>query len=147
SRPAGQSGRGRPAGRHGAGRSGGDRGRPSRPARGLPVLARSAGDHPPATSPRRGAPRPVQPATSRAGHPGEGDPRPGGPLNSNPNLGADEEHAMTEQATTLRESLKSLGTMTRGFALVLLASVLGVVVTSVLALFSVVHIALAGVFL
>ena len=54
---------------------------------------------------------------------------------------------MTEQATTLRESLKSLGTMTRGFALVLLASVLGVVVTSVLALFSVVHIALAGVFL
>ena len=54
---------------------------------------------------------------------------------------------MTEQATTLRESLKSLGTMTRGFALVLLASILGVIVTSVLALFSVVHIALAGVFL
>ena len=54
---------------------------------------------------------------------------------------------MTEQATTLRESLKSLGTMTRGFALVLLASILGVIITSVLALFSVVHIALAGVFL
>jgi hypothetical protein len=147
SRPAGQSGSGRPTGQHGVGQYGGDPGRQSRPAHGLPVLARSAGDDPRATSARGGAPRTVQPGTSRGGHLGEGDPRPGGPLNSNPNLGADEEHAMTEQATTLRESLKSLGTMTRGFALVLLASVLGVVVTSVLALFSVVHIALAGVFL
>src|SRR5699024_8613496 len=107
----------------GAGQYGGDPGRQSRPAHGLPVLARSAGDDPRATSARGGAPRTVQPGTSRGGHLGEGDPRPGGPLNSNPNLGADEEHAMTEQATTLRESLKSLGTMTRGFALVLLASV------------------------
>lgn len=54
---------------------------------------------------------------------------------------------MTEQATTLRESLKSLNTMVRGFSLVFLASVLGILVSSVLAAFSVVHIALAGVFL
>src|SRR5699024_10078107 len=139
SRPAGQSGSGVP-------------GRQSRPAHGHPASARSAGGDlragdPRATGARGGAPRTVQPGTSRGGDLGGGVPRPGGPLNSNPNLGADEEHAMTEQATTLRESLKSLGTMVRGFALVLLASVLGVVVTSVLALFSVVHIALAGVFL
>src|SRR5699024_6221076 len=139
SRPAGQSGSGVP-------------GRQSRPAHGHPASARSAGGDlragdPRATGARGGAPRTVQPGTSRGGDLGGGVPRPGGPLNSNPNLGADEEHAMTEQATTLRESLTSLGTMVRGFALVLLASVLGVVVTSVLALFSVVHIALAGVFL
>ena len=54
---------------------------------------------------------------------------------------------MTEKATTLRESMKSLGAMTRGFALVFLASALGVFVTGVLAMFSVVHIALTGVFL
>lgn len=54
---------------------------------------------------------------------------------------------MTEKATTLRESMKSLGTMTRGFGLLFLASAFGVLVTSVLAMFSVVHIALAGVFL
>src|SRR5699024_4503498 len=134
SRPAGQSGSGVP-------------GQQSRPAHGHPASARSVGGDPRATGARGGAPRTVQPGTSRGGDLGGGVPRPGGPLNSNPNLGADEEHAMTEQATTLRESLKSLGTMVRGFALVLLASVLGVVVTSVLALFSVVHIALAGVFL
>src|SRR5699024_966899 len=138
SRPAGQAGRGGP-------------GRQSRPAHGHPASARSVGGDPRAGDPRAtgargGAPRTVQPGTSRGGDLGGGVPRPGGPLNSNPNLGADEEHAMTEQATTLRESLKSLGTMTRGVALVLLASVLGVVVTSVLALFSVVPIALAGVF-
>src|SRR5699024_373269 len=139
SRPAGQAGRGGP-------------GRQSRPAHGHPASARSVGGDPRAGDPRAtgargGAPRTVQPGTSRGGDLGGGVPRPGGPLNSNPNLGADEEHAMTEQATTLRESLKSLGTMVRGCALVLLASLLGVVVTSVLALFSVVHIALAGVFL
>ena len=65
----------------------------------------------------------------------------------NPTFGADEDHSMTEKATTLRESMKSLGTMTRGFGLLFLASVFGVLVTSVLAMFSVVHIALAGVFL
>lgn len=52
---------------------------------------------------------------------------------------------MTEKATTLRESMKSLGARTRGFALVFLASALGVLVTGVLAMFSVVHIALTGV--
>lgn len=65
----------------------------------------------------------------------------------NPTFGADEDHSMTEKATTLRESMKSLGAMTRGFALVFLASALGVFVTGVLAMFSVVHIALTGVFL
>lgn len=54
---------------------------------------------------------------------------------------------MTEKATTLRETMKSLGARTRGFALVFLASALGVFVTGVLAMFSVVHIALTGVFL
>lgn len=65
----------------------------------------------------------------------------------NPTFGADEDHSMTEKATTLRESMKSLGARTRGFALVFLASALGVFVTGVLAMFSVVHIALTGVFL
>lgn len=65
----------------------------------------------------------------------------------NPTFGADEDHSMTEKATTLRESMKSLGTMTRGFALLFLASALGVLVTGVLAMFSVVHVALTGVFL
>lgn len=65
---------------------------------------------------------------------------------SNPNFGADEEHSMTEKATTLRESMSSLGTMIRGFALLLLASALGILVTGVLAMFSVVHVALVGVF-
>lgn len=54
---------------------------------------------------------------------------------------------MTEKATTLRASMKSLGARTRGFALVFLASALGTLVTGVLALFSVVHVALTGVFL
>ena len=152
SRSAGQSGGGRPtgqqgAGQYGSGRNGSGDPRQSRPAHGHPASVRSVGGDPRATGARGDADRTVQPGTSRGGDLGGGVPRPGGPLNSNPNLGADEEHAMTEQATTLRESLKSLGTMVRGFALVLLASVLGVVVTSVLALFSVVHIALAGVFL
>lgn len=66
---------------------------------------------------------------------------------SNPRVGADEEQSMTEQARTLHESMKSLGTIVRGFALLFLGSVLGILVTSVLAIFSVVHIALAGVFL
>ncbi|MCF2574030.1 hypothetical protein [Brevibacterium sp. UCMA 11754] len=65
----------------------------------------------------------------------------------NPTFGADEDHSMTEKATTLRESMKSLGTMTRGFALLFLASTLGILVTGVLAMFSVVHVALTGVFL
>ncbi|GAA1931848.1 hypothetical protein GCM10009689_09010 [Brevibacterium antiquum] len=65
----------------------------------------------------------------------------------NPTFGADEDHSMTEKATTLRESMKSLGTMTRGFALLFLASTLGILVTGVLAMFSVVHVALVGVFL
>src|SRR5699024_9285383 len=76
SRPAGQSGSGRPTGQHGVGQYGGDPGRQSRPAHGHPVLARSAGDDPRATSARGGAPRTVQPGTSRGGHLGEGDPRP-----------------------------------------------------------------------
>lgn len=53
---------------------------------------------------------------------------------------------MTESTAPLRESLRSIGTMVRGFALTFLASVLGVIVTSVLAFFSVVHPALIGVF-
>lgn len=53
---------------------------------------------------------------------------------------------MTESTAPLRESLRSIGTMVRGFALTFLASVLGVLVTSVLAIFSVVHPALIGVF-
>ena len=65
----------------------------------------------------------------------------------NPTVGADEDHSMTEKATTLRESMKSLGTMTRGFALLFLASTLGILVTGVLAMFSVVHVALVGVLL
>lgn len=64
----------------------------------------------------------------------------------NPSFGADEDHSMTEKATTLRESMKSLRTMTRGFALLFLAFVLGILVTGVLAMFSVVHVALTGVF-
>ena len=69
-----------------------------------------------------------------------------GTQNSNPNFGADEEHSMTEKATTLRESMSSLTTMVRGFALLFLASALGILVTGVLAMFSVVHVALVGVF-
>lgn len=53
---------------------------------------------------------------------------------------------MTEKATTLRESIRSLGTMVRGFALLFLASALGILVSGVLAIFSVVHPALIGVF-
>jgi hypothetical protein len=96
-----------------------------------------------------GGPREGQSRTGRGGHLGEGKPGTDGHNRqiSNPTIGTDEEHAMTEQATTLRESLKSLNTMVRGFSLVFLASVLGILVSSVLAAFSVVHIALAGVFL
>ncbi|MDN6527518.1 MAG: hypothetical protein L0K67_00310 [Brevibacterium sp.] len=65
----------------------------------------------------------------------------------NPSFGADEDHTMTEKATTLRATMKSLGARTRGFALLFLASALGILVTGVLALFSVVHGALTGVFL
>ena len=53
---------------------------------------------------------------------------------------------MTESAAPLRESLRSIGTLVRGFALTFLGSVLGVLVTGVLALLSVVHPALIGVF-
>ncbi|RBP65495.1 hypothetical protein DFO66_10478 [Brevibacterium sanguinis] len=62
------------------------------------------------------------------------------------NFPADEDYSMTENRTTLQESLSALGTMIRGFALVLLASLLGILVTGVLAIFSVVHPALIGVF-
>ena len=58
----------------------------------------------------------------------------------------DEDPTMTESTAPLRESLRSIGTMVRGFALTFLASVLGVLVTSVLAIVSVVHPALIGVF-
>ncbi|GAA1514383.1 hypothetical protein [Brevibacterium permense] len=100
-------------------------------------------------APQGGGPREGRSRTGRGGHLGEG--MAGTDVQnrqiSNPTIGTDEEHAMTEQATTLRESLKSLNTMVRGFSLVFLASVLGILVSSVLAAFSVVHIALAGVFL
>lgn len=106
----------------------------------------SAGTGP---APHGGGPREGRSRTGRGGHLGEGMAGTDGQnrQNSNPTIGTDEEHAMTEQATTLRESLKSLNTMVRGFSLVFLASVLGILVSSVLAAFSVVHIALAGVFL
>lgn len=100
-------------------------------------------------APHGGGPREGQSRTGRGGHLGEGmagTDRQNRQI-SNPTMGTDEEHAMTEQATTLRESLKSLNTMVRGFSLVFLTSVLGILVSSVLAAFSVVHIALAGVFL
>ncbi|MCT1446504.1 hypothetical protein M3G43_04435 [Brevibacterium casei] len=58
----------------------------------------------------------------------------------------DEDPTMTESAAPLRESLRSIGTLVRGFALTFLGSVLGVLVTGVLALLSVVHPALIGVF-
>lgn len=100
-------------------------------------------------APQGGGPREGRSRTGRGGHLGEG--MAGTDVQnrqiSNPTIGTDEEHAMTEQTTTLRESLKSLNTMVRGFSLVFLASVLGILVSSVLAAFSVVHIALAGVFL
>lgn len=104
----------------------------------------STGSVPPGGGPRQGQSR-----TGRGGRLGEGKSGTDGHNRqiSNPTIGTDEEHAMTEQATTLRESLKSLNTMVRGFSLVFLASVLGILVSSVLAAFSVVHIALAGVFL
>jgi hypothetical protein len=137
--------------------SGASGGRQSDPQAGR---GRTAQQHPPhAQSPaagtrstigptdRGGAPGTGGSGTGRGGHLGDGVPKADEPRICNPNVGDDEEHAMTEQATTLRESLKSLNTMVRGFALVFLASVLGILVTSVLALFSVVHIALAGVFL
>ncbi|TNM56058.1 hypothetical protein [Brevibacterium sediminis] len=100
-------------------------------------------------APHGGGPREGRSRTGRGGHLGEGMAGTDGQNRqiSNPTIGTDEEHAMTEQATTLRESLKSLNTMVRGFSLVFLASVLGILVSSVLAAFSVVHIALAGVFL
>ena len=99
--------------------------------------------------PRGGAPRDGAADTDRGGRLGEVESTrsENGPQISHPSSGTDEEHAMTEQATTLRESLKSLNTMVKGFALVFLASMLGILVSGVLALFSVVHIALAGVFL
>lgn len=98
--------------------------------------------------------RPSGPDTNRPGRPEAN--RPSGPATTdmtrrgtqipNPNFGTDEEHSMTEKATTLRESIRSLGTMVRGFALLFLASALGILVSGVLAIFSVVHPALIGVF-
>lgn len=110
-----------------------------------------------ASSTRR-APRAAEAAATSRGHASasRGGDRPGGgvgesnergPRNSNPKLTADEEHSMTEKAAQLRESMSSLGAMIRGFALLFLGSVLGILVTGVLAMFSVVHIALVGVFL
>ncbi len=69
-----------------------------------------------------------------------------GPATPEPTARDTEDPAMTESAARLRESLRSTGTMVRGFALVFLASVLGILVTGVLALVSVVHPALIGVF-
>lgn len=110
-----------------------------------------------ASSTRR-VPRAAEAAATSRGHASasRGGDRPGGgasesnergPRNSNPKLTADEEHSMTEKAAQLRESMSSLGAMIRGFALLFLGSVLGILVTGVLAMFSVVHIALVGVFL
>ncbi|WP_166973597.1 hypothetical protein [Brevibacterium atlanticum] len=123
---------------------------PSRPAQMHPPHAQSPtarGRSASGPAGRGGASRTGGPGASRGDRLGNDAQKTDAPQMSNPNVGDDEEHAMTEQATTLRESLKSLNTMVRGFALVFLASMLGILVTSVLALFSVVHIALAGVFL
>lgn len=140
------------------GRSVGQSDRQSRSPQAHPPQPTSAG-HKASTSrtvsggagpaPQGGGPHEGQSRTGRGGHLGEGMAGTDGQNRqiSNPTIGTDEEHAMTEQATTLRESLKSLNTMVRGFSLVFLASVLGILVSSVLAAFSVVHIALAGVFL
>ncbi|WP_209323815.1 hypothetical protein [Brevibacterium renqingii] len=134
-------------------RSTGQPGRQSGPTQMDSAHARRAGGGDPQATirpaARGGSPHTGEPRTDRGGRLGEGarPRRADDPQISNPSIGADEEHAMTEQATSLRDSLKSLATMVRGFALVFLASVLGILVTSVLALFSVVHIALAGVFL
>ncbi|WP_342037203.1 hypothetical protein [Brevibacterium ammoniilyticum] len=79
--------------------------------------------------------------------PGGGQDRLGGSdPTTEPTSRPDEDPTMTESTAPLRESLRSIGTMVRGFALTFLASVLGVIVTSVLAFFSVVHPALIGVF-
>lgn len=69
-----------------------------------------------------------------------------GPATPEPTARDTEDPAMTESAARLRETLRSTGTMVRGFALVFLASVLGILITGVLALVSVVHPALIGVF-
>lgn len=141
-----------------SGRSVGQSDRQSRSPQAHPPHPTSAG-HKASTSrtvsggagpaPQGGGPHEGQSRTGRGGHLGEGMAGTDGQNRqiSNPTIGTDEEHAMTEQATTLRESLKSLNTMVRGFSLVFLASVLGILVSSVLAAFSVVHIVLAGVFL
>lgn len=68
------------------------------------------------------------------------------PQTTAPTSRPDEDPTMTESAAPLRESLRSIGTLVRGFALTFLGSVLGVLVTGVLALLSVVHPALIGVF-
>ncbi|WP_169253174.1 hypothetical protein [Brevibacterium sp. 'Marine'] len=116
---------------------------------GRDASANRAGSFSAGRAPQGGGPREDRSRTGHGGHLGEETASTHGHDRqiSNPTIGTDEEHAMTEQATTLRESLKSLNTMVRGFSLVFLASVLGVLVSSVLAAFSVVHIALAGVFL
>lgn len=140
-----------------SGRSAGQSERQSRPLQAHPPHATDAGRDASANrtrsisagpAPYGGGPREDRSRTGRGGHLGEGTASTHGHDRqiSNPTIGTDEEHAMTDQATTLRESLKSLNTMVRGFSSVFLASVLGILVSSVLAAFSVVHIALAGVF-
>ncbi|WP_350269576.1 hypothetical protein AAFP32_13540 [Brevibacterium sp. CBA3109] len=97
--------------------------------------------------PGRAAPRSPHSRSSEAVTTGTAETSRRGTQIPTPTFGADEDHSMTEKATTLRESMKSLGAVTRGFALLFLASALGVLVTGVLAMFSVVHVALTGVFL
>ncbi|MGO2035051.1 MAG: hypothetical protein ACTH2U_01140 [Brevibacterium sp.] len=148
----GPSGTGTP-GPGGAGHSGSVH---SGPAHGAP--ASSGGSTTRGASSTRRVPRAAEAAASSRGHASAsrgGDRHGGGasestergPRNSNPKLTADEEHSMTEKAAQLRESMSSLGAMIRGFALLFLGSALGILVTGVLAMFSVVHIALVGVFL
>lgn len=97
---------------------------------------------------RLGAGRQQAVSTGRPAHPSAPRDRLGevhSPTTA-PTSRPDEDPTMTESAAPLRESLRSIGTLVRGFALTFLGSVLGVLVTGVLALLSVVHPALIGVF-
>ncbi|MGJ7559742.1 hypothetical protein [Brevibacterium casei] len=97
---------------------------------------------------RLGAGRQQAVSTGRPAHPSAPRDRLGevhSPTTA-PTSRPDEDPTMTESAAPLRESLRSIGTLVRGFALTFLGSVLGVIVTGVLALLSVVHPALIGVF-
>lgn len=69
-----------------------------------------------------------------------------GQTTATPHVRADEGHSMTENETRVRAAMKSLSVMIRGFALLLLGSLLGTLVTGVLAIFQIVHPALIGVF-